>query len=348
MVICYLFLNLKYDRQQPVMAKLKRIDYGGNVILIAASTAVLIALTWGGPVYPWSHVKVVVPLVLGLLGLIGFVVYEASGIPAEPVMPLRLFANRTAQIVYFNTFINSMVNYWVFYFIPLYFQAVQLSSPTRSGVQLLPILLIAMPGAAVSSFVLAKFGKYKYLHIAGFMFLTLGVGILALLDQHSSTAAWVLLQAPASIGAGMLITTLLPSFQASSPEIDQAAATGSWSFMRWFGYVWGVSVAGAIFSTFVKQYASSIDDATAREILSNGDAYASATKEFVMQFPEPVRSQIISVFRRALRQVFLICIAFSALSIITVFFEKDVPLRTELDTAYGLEERKKKGGEVAA
>jgi hypothetical protein len=38
----------------------------------------MIALTWGGIQFPWSSARVLVPLILGLLGLAGFLVYEAK------------------------------------------------------------------------------------------------------------------------------------------------------------------------------------------------------------------------------------------------------------------------------
>ncbi|KAJ4222246.1 hypothetical protein NW759_006668 [Fusarium solani] len=337
-LVSYLFLNLQWNRQESTMAKLRRIDYVGNAILIAASISILIALTWAGPVYPWSDARILVPLVAGLFGLVGFVVYEGSGFPSEPVMPIRLFPNRTSRIVYVNTFLNMVLIFWCYFFLPLYFQAVQISTPSRSGVQMLPVALIAIPGAALSAFMLSKWGKYRTLHIAGFFLMTLGVGLLAILKEDSPDAAWILIQFLPAIGSGFLLNTLLPAFQASADEIDQAAATGTWCFMRTFGTIWGVAIAGTVFNSYTKQYAHMIDSEVAREVLSSGDAYASATRAFVMQFEEPVRSQIRHVFMLALRKVYVISVAFGGLAFLLALFEKDIPLRKDLDTQYGLEE----------
>ncbi|KAH7133366.1 major facilitator superfamily domain-containing protein [Dactylonectria estremocensis] len=340
MVIAYMFLNLQWDREESTMAKLRRIDYGGNAILFAASVSILIALTWAGPVYPWSDARILVPLFLGVAGLAGFVVYEGSGIPVEPVMPVRLFPHRTARIIYFQTFLNSVLIMWCYYFLPLYFQGVMLSTPSRSGVQMLPVALIAIPGAAVSSLMLSRWGKYKLLHMTGFFLLSLGGGMLALLKEDSPDVAWILIQILPAIGSGFLLSTLLPAFQASTEEIDQAAATGTWSFVRTFGMVWGVAVAGTIFNTYTKRYAHQIDDPLAREHLSSGDAYASATRNFVLQFEQPAQDQIRHVFMLALRRVYAISAAFGGAAFILGIFEKDIPLRKELDTQYGLEEKK--------
>lgn len=49
----------------------------GNFLVIASTTSVAIALTWGGIQFAWGSARVLVPLIVGLLGLCGFLVYEA-------------------------------------------------------------------------------------------------------------------------------------------------------------------------------------------------------------------------------------------------------------------------------
>ncbi|RGP58746.1 hypothetical protein FLONG3_11400, partial [Fusarium longipes] len=319
--------------------KLKRIDYIGNAILIGSSVSILIALTWAGPIYPWSDARIIVPLIMGLLGLVGFVIYEGSGIPSEPVMPIRLFPGRTSYIVYANTFLNSLLIMWIYFFLPLYFQAVKMSSPSRSGVQMLPVALIAVPGAALSAFMLSRWGKYKALHVAGFLLMSVGVGLLGLLKENSPPVAWVLVQFIPAVGSGFLLNTLLPAFQASTEEIDQAAATGTWSFIRTLGTVWGVAIAGSIFNSYTKQYAHMVDNELARDILSSGDSYQSATRAFILQFDETIQAQLRHVFMLSLRKVYVICVAFGGLAFLLSLFEKEIPLREELDTQYGLDEK---------
>lgn len=338
-IITYLFLNLRWNRTESVSAKLRRIDYGGNAIIIASTVSILIALTWGGPIYPWSDYRVLVPLIFGLAGLVGFMFYEASGIPAEPVIPIRLFPNRTSRIIYVNTFLNSILIQWCFFFFPLYFQAVKLSSPAWSGVQMLPVTLITIPAAALSAMALSKWGKFKILHLLGFATVSAGIAIIAVLERDSSTAAWVLIQILPAVGTGFLVNTMLPAFQASVAESDQAAATATWSFIRSFGLIWGVAVAGTVFNSYIKTYSYMIEDAAVREHLRNGDAYGSATREYVMHFAEPVRTQIQLVFLGALKKVFIIAVAFGGTAFIIALFEKNIPLREEIDTEYGLEER---------
>lgn len=106
--------------------KLKRIDYIGSAILMAATVAILYALSYAGSIYAWSSWHTLVPLLLGLLGLVIFGFYENTIFPVEPLMPPRLFNNRTSVVVAIITFINSALLFWLIFFFPIYFQVVKL------------------------------------------------------------------------------------------------------------------------------------------------------------------------------------------------------------------------------
>lgn len=71
----------------------------GNVIIIGSSTIVIVALTWAGISYSWSSVHVLVPLILGFVGLAAFLVYEDM-VAVEPVVPWRIVSNRTSALGY--------------------------------------------------------------------------------------------------------------------------------------------------------------------------------------------------------------------------------------------------------
>lgn len=176
----FAFLRVKARKEMTFFQKIKRIDYIGNAILIAATVAVLYALTYGGTEEPWSSWRTILPLVLGLLGSLAFMGFETLKFIVEPVLPPRLFTNRTSATVFAVTFLNSALLYWVMFFLAVYFQVVLGSSPTRSGVMLLPIIVVAVPAAILAVILLTKFGKYKPLHLFGFAVCTVGLGLFTL------------------------------------------------------------------------------------------------------------------------------------------------------------------------
>ena len=55
-----------------------RCTASGNFLVVASTAAYTIGLTWGGITAPWGSVTVLAPLVLGLVGLGVFIVYDAT------------------------------------------------------------------------------------------------------------------------------------------------------------------------------------------------------------------------------------------------------------------------------
>jgi MFS family permease len=338
LVLLFLLLHTNYQRDTTFSQKVKPIDYIGNILIMGATAAVLCALTYGGSRYAWSSWRIIVPLVLGLVGL-AIMIFEQSRFCREPVVPPRLFKSRTSLVVFINTYLFTVLLYWVLFFIPVYFQAILGSSPARAGVQMLPITLVAIPGAVIAVIILSKFGKYKALHMVGFTILTLGMSLFAYLDRYSSDAEWIIFLIIPALGSGMVLNTLLPAFQAPFAESDQAAATATWALMRSFGNIWGVAIPASIFNNQFNKYAYRISDASLRQLLSNGHAYQQASDTFIDSLDDPVKSEVIGVFSDSVKLVWLVSVAFCGLACILVFFEKEVPLRKELDTDYGMVEK---------
>lgn len=338
----YLFLHVKYNKEMTFTSKLQRIDIIGNGILMAGTVSILYALSVSSP---WSSWHKLVPLILGFLALFLFAGYEASGIPSEPVMPPRLFTNRTSVIVSINTFLNSALLFWVMFFLPVYFQAVLIDSPRRTGVALLPYSLVGIPGAAISAMALSRWGRFRPLHFAGFALFAISLGLFSLQRENTSTAEWAIYQCVFALGAGMVLNTLLPAFQAPASEADQAAATATWCFIRTFGYVWGVAIPAAIFNSRVAALKWQISDEGLRQQLANGSAYQLAAAQFIEQYPLKVQGEIRAVYREALERVWQIALVFAGLACVLVLLEKEIPLRTALETEYGLKEPTKKSQE---
>jgi hypothetical protein len=341
LILLLAFLHVNY-KKAPLKEKLKRIDWTGNGIIVGALFAIIFALTYAGVKYAWSSWHIIVPLIVGFAGIVAFHLYEASKFCPEPTMPTRLFSNRTSLFAFFLTFIHSILTLWTLYFLPVYFQAVLRSTPTRAGVQLLPTVMFLMPFAIMSGLFISKVGLYRPMLWSGFALMTIGFGLFTLLDAGSSMATWVCLQLVEAAGTGLVATSLLPAVQAGLPESDTASSTATWAYVRSFGAVWGVTIPASIFNNRFDQLLYRISDATVRETLAGGEAYAHASKAFVGSFAGTLQREIIDVYSDSLELTWFVAIAIAGATFFTVFIQKDIPLRTELDTEYGLKTKEKK------
>ncbi|USP82852.1 hypothetical protein yc1106_10126 [Curvularia clavata] len=338
----FFFLQIVFVKRLTFKEKVRQIDWIGNSVLVTSVVSILIALSWANTRYAWSEYQIIVPLVLGFVGTALFFVYESSKFCVQPTIPPRMFLNRTSALGLICTFIQSMLTMWRVYFLPVYFQAVLLVSISRSGVLLLPTILVGVPAAIVSGQVLAKYGKYKPIHIFGFAVATLASGLYINFDAKSSLAKIVIYQIIAGIGGGCLLTTMLPSVQAANPPKDVVAATSTWAFMRALGNVWGIAIPAAIFNNQMNARVGSISDPRVRSFLSGGDAYTHVSATFIKSLPLDLQNEVVNAYQGALRVVWEVCLAFNVLGFLLVFPEKEIKLRTTVTSDHKLKEKAKK------
>ncbi|RYP41492.1 hypothetical protein DL767_000997 [Monosporascus sp. MG133] len=347
--LCLLFvLRVRYTKDT-VRNSLKRVDFAGNSLLIASVVAILLALTWGGVIYEWSAWRTLVPLILGLVGLLAFLAVQSTKWIPEPTMPLRIFSNRTSLSAFGLTFLHSTMLYWTSYFLPIYFQAVLEKAPTDSGVALLPTIITAMPFAMGAGVGVTKLGRYRPFHFIGYGLVSIGYGLFSLLDENTSTAYWGGIQCLNAAGIGILTTTTLPAVQAPLDEADQAVATATWAFVRSFGGVWGVAIPAAVFNTRVNLLVANLEDASLRELLSNGGAYGLASGDFITSLTDQaVKAQVKDIYVQSLRLCWQVGIGFALLGFLVSFIVKEIHMRTELETQFGLEIEDKKPKDAEA
>lgn len=161
-------------------------------------------------------------------------------------MPPRLFKHRTSAVIFVLIFIGAIVITTTNYFLPIYFQAVKGVSPLDSGVYYLPFALAIIPFGGLGAAFVSKTGRYIPLHGIGFALSAIETGLLSILDTSSSSRAWIGFQIVASGGSGLVFASTLISTLAPLPEEDVSIATGTYSFIRSFGFVWGLTIASVI------------------------------------------------------------------------------------------------------
>ncbi|KAI1363925.1 major facilitator superfamily domain-containing protein [Xylaria arbuscula] len=315
----------------------RNLDYVGNLVFTPSVFAVLYALISGGIEHPWSSWRVLVPLVIGLAGWAFFHLYQHY-FASNPSIPTRLFTTRTSATGFALSFLSAVLLQTIGFFLPVYFQSVLGTSVSLSGVYFLPVTVGVLFSAAGAGVVLSKFGQYRPLHVVAFALSVLGYGLVHLLDQSTYKAVWVILELLLSVGLGITISTILPAILAALPDSDVASANAAFSFVRTFGFTWGVTLASIIFNAVFNRNLSQIELPSLRDELRNGGAYAFASQvEKVKPLIDAESwNQILRVYIASLRSVWWFGLGTSILALLLVVVEEDLVLSTELETDYGL------------
>lgn len=320
-------------------SKLRRVDWVGCVLFVSSVIGLLIPLTWGGVMYPWSHWRTLFPLIISLFGMVVFVIWEER-FATEPLIPFRVMKNRTAAANYLGTFLHGLILWCLLYYMPLYFEAVKGFSPIISGVALFPATFTVAPAAVIVGMLVTATGRYRWAIWIGWAFTTVGSGLQILLKPDTSTVAWVFINLIPGIGTGMLFPSTLFGVQAATPDNDMAAAVSLFSFFRDFGEAVGVAIGGVIFQNQIKKQVLSHPLIADQADMWASDA--SALVEVIKRMDHgEVRNLLILSYADALKTVWAVCCGLAFLGLVTSFATVGYTMNRELGTDQGFVHREK-------
>ncbi|KAL3435969.1 major facilitator superfamily domain-containing protein [Aspergillus tetrazonus] len=320
-------------------AKLRRIDYIGTTLFISSLSSFLIPLTWGGIMYPWTSWHTLAPLCLGVAGLAVFTVYSIKA--TDPMIPRSVFGNRSAVIAFITSALQGLILWGALYYLPLYYQAVREFGPILTGVALFPQTFTVAPSAIVCGVLVTITGRYRWGLWVGWALSILGLGLLTLLDRHTSTVAWIFLNIPSGLGLGFLTAAIVCTVQASATNKNLTVAVAMVVFFRAFGQAVGIAVGGVIFQNRMRHELLKYSEwKTTAEGLSR-DAAALVTVIQGMHSEEEAsgKNDLQMAYTDSLRIIWAFMAGIAGVGLILSLWVKKYDLNRALRTEQGVKER---------
>lgn len=108
----------------------------------------------GEEAYGWDHAQTITALVAGVILLVAFAVIESR--VEHPLLPVRIFANRTRATSFAAMMIAPAAMFAMFYFLSLFIQQIMGFSPLEAGFAFLPFSFGIVIGAGLASNLVAR------------------------------------------------------------------------------------------------------------------------------------------------------------------------------------------------
>lgn len=309
----------------PALGKTSRpaIDYAGIVFVGLGASGLTLATSWGGSTYPWTSPVIIGLFVASALALAVFVWVESRA--AEPVLPIRLFANPVFAVCCVLSFIVGFAMLGALTFLPTFMQFVDGVSATESGLRTLPMvagLLITSMGSGVA---VSRTGRYKIFPVVGTAVMVLGFVLLSSMDATTPTVLQSVYLFILGTGIGLCMQVLILIVQSTSDFADLGVATSGVTFFRTIGSSFGAAIFGSLFANF-------LDDRIGAALAASGAPPAAAQSPQVLHgLPPEVAAPIVAAYADSLGSVFLWAAPVAALGFVVALLLKEVPLR-EMDT----------------
>ena len=222
------------------------IDYAGILTLTVAASALILFTSLGGTDFAWSSGKSIGLLVGGLGFTVVFVMIERRS--PEPMLAPRLFKNRVFTSASAIGFVVGFAMFGAMTFLPLYFQDVRGTSPTNSGLRLLPMMAGLFAASIITGQLVSRGKKYRPFPILGTAIMTIGLALLGTVTDSSSLLVMGFYMFVLGSGIGLVMQILVTAVQNAVDHEDVGAATAGANFFRSIGGSFGTAVFGALFA----------------------------------------------------------------------------------------------------
>ncbi|KAF3469676.1 MFS transporter [Streptomyces sp. Tu 3180] len=311
----------------PVVKRKVKVDWAGAFFVTAAVCLLLVWVTFADDKYAWMSWQTCTMVGGAIVLTLVFVLVESRA--AEPIIPLRLFRNRTITLASLASLFVGIAMFAGTVYFSQYFQLARGQSPTMSGVMTIPMIGGLFVSSTVSGLIITKTGRWKSWLLVGGVLLTAGLGLMGTMRYDTPYWHIALFMALMGLGVGMMMQNLVLCTQNQVAPGDLGAASSVVTFFRSLGGAVGVSVLGSVMSSRISHYAEdTIGTLSPQNRAAAARAAGGGAIPDMDLLPAPVRTWLESAYGHGIADIFLYVAPIALLGFLVTLFIKEVPLRT--------------------
>jgi MFS family permease len=286
LIVVLNFPSPQLDDNGGSLARVKKIDLGGKILLISSVTCLNLALNWGGSKHPWGGVTMVW-LFDGFVTL--FMIFYCVQVfrPEDATIPLSLIGKRCLIAAFLFSFAMGSAVHVIHSYLPIWFQAVKGASALESGLMILPLDLGIFVGSLIGK-LSACCLNFKANLVAGgvavisigycppFMIISsvlsaVGFGMVSTFHPDTNYPAWIGYEAMAGIGLGLGVQMPLIAVQLALAVNEVPKGTSIVLFAYNIGGALFVSVGQNLFiNKLVSGLKNTVPELDPQTVLANG------------------------------------------------------------------------------
>ncbi|MBM7518444.1 MDR family MFS transporter [Nocardioides nitrophenolicus] len=326
------FVVLQKTLHLPTIKRDVKIDYLGATLIMAGISLILVWVSLAGTNFDWISATSAA-LVVGSLVLIGGALWVEAKVATEPVIPLRLFRDRTTALATAASVMIGVAMFGATVYLSQYFQLARGMSPTEAGLMSVCMVGGLLVSSIISGRIITQTGLWKRWLVGGMLFVIAGIGLLGTIDATTPLVVVGGYMALVGIGLGATMQNLVLSVQNNVAVEDLGAASSVVAMFRSIGGSAGVAALGAVLAHQVTGGVKSGIEALVRAGKISQEQLAAmqhSTGDIpkLADLPAPIRSLYEASFGEAVGHLFLVAVPFAIAAFLCILFIKEVPLRT--------------------
>jgi EmrB/QacA subfamily drug resistance transporter len=316
----------------PINKTKHKIDFLGAGLLALSIASLILISVWGGVTYAWGSGVIIGMAILTIVAAVLFVLRER--VAAEPIISMKLFKNDIFSVSVIMSLLAGFALFGAIIFIPEYQQIVRGYSATKSGLLMLPLIGGLLVALITSGRLIAKYGRYRILPIAGSLLAIVGFFLFSHISLTTSQFTLSIWMVVLGLGMGpfMQVTTL--AVQNSIDRKDMGTATSTVTFFRSLGSSLGASVLGALLVNRLNYNLPKLLPAHSKGQFSAKNLQTSTAQ--LKHAPPHVLHAVLEAYAKSFHTIYLFTIPLAILMFIAALCLRETPLKSSAkDMAQG-------------
>ena len=317
------FVVLQRTLHLPLVRRPVRIDYLGATLIVAGVSILLVWVSLAGQRFGWASTTTALMVGAGI-AVTAAALYVEARVAADPVIPLRLFRDRTTALATAASALVGVAMFGATVYLSQYFQLARGMSPTEAGLMSIAMVGGLLVSSIATGRIITTTGRWKRWLVGGMVLVVVGLSLLGSIDADTSLPLVLAYMAVVGTGIGATMQNLVLAVQNNASLADMGVASSAVAFFRSLGGAAGVSALGAVLA---HQVAGTVRDGLAAMGIHPTSHESHAIPD-LDTLPAPVRTLYEHAFGDAVGHIFLVSVPFAVLALVCVLVIREVPLRT--------------------
>jgi EmrB/QacA subfamily drug resistance transporter len=299
------------------------IDWAGALLILAASTPILLGVGQAQKAGGWLALEVLGPIGLGVMFTLALIMRER--VAAAPMLPLHLFANHTFSVASLIASLNSGVMIALTMLVPIDYQLVGGMPANQAGIRLISLTVGAVLGSFTAGQLVSRTGRYRIFPIIGTATTTAMCGLIALVGLGRITPFDVAVTTLLGLSFGFQLSPMTVVVQNALDIRDTGIGMSCLMFFRLMGGAFTVALLSAVLIGGLDAGAAAVPG---HEALGPQPGLALFHLDESSGALTPGLLQALAQTKRdAFAKVFWVAAGLSGCALVGAFALREVPLR---------------------
>jgi MFS family permease len=220
-----------------------KIDSHGALSAAIASSAMILAFSLAGTMYPWASMQVIGLLAVSVVFWALFIKVESGA--EEPILDLEVLTNRSVVTISSACVLSAIGMIGIGIYLPLMMQGIQGISATLTGKIITPGGILMGFLGVPTGFILARTKRYKWMYVLGYSLATAAAFPLIFFNAATPVYAALVVTIISGLGIGAMPTLNALVVQYAVPKRLLGVATSALFFFVMIGQAVAPAILGS-------------------------------------------------------------------------------------------------------